>query len=76
MLAVPFDPTSGVSGDPVTVFEGPYASYLGGLPFRSYDIMPDGKRFIMVKELPDQGRAAGTTQMNVVVNWSQGLKRH
>ena len=36
MLAVPFDPMSGVHGDPVTVFEGSYASYLGGLPFRSY----------------------------------------
>lgn len=73
---MPFDPKSGVLGDPVTVFEGAYASYLGGLPFRSYDVTPDGKRFIMVKELADQSRAAATTHMSVVLNWSEDWKRH
>jgi eukaryotic-like serine/threonine-protein kinase len=75
MLAVPFDPRSGVRGDPVKVFEGSYAPYLGGLPFRSYDVTPDGKRFIIVKELPGQTQAAGTSQLNVVLNWSAELKR-
>ena len=76
MLAVPFDPKSGVHGDPVTVFEGSYASYLSGLPFRSYDVTPDGKRFIMVKDLPEASPGANTTQLNVVLNWSHDLRRH
>ena len=75
MLSVAFDPQSGVHGDPATVFEGRYASYLGGLPFRSYDVMPDGKRFIMIKEQSQPGEPAGTLQMNVVLNWSRDLKR-
>ena len=75
MFAVPFDSGSGVRGDPAMVFEGAYASYLGGLPFRSYDVTPDGKRFIMVKELPGQGQTAGTSQLNVVLHWSEELKR-
>jgi hypothetical protein len=76
MLAVPFDPVPGVRGDPVKVFDGSYGLYLGGLPFRSYDITPDGRNFIMVKELPDQSQGGGTSQLNVVLNWSEELKRH
>ena len=63
-------------GNPTTVFEGSYASYLGGLPFRAYDVTPDGKRFIMIKELAGSTGAADTSQLNVVLNWSGDLKRH
>ena len=76
LLSVQFDPRSGVRGRPTTLFEGSYASYLGGMPFRSYDVTPDGTRFIMVKDLPDTNGAAVTPQMTVVLNWSQALKRH
>lgn len=44
--------------------------------FRSYDVTPDGKRFIMIKELPGPADAADTPQMNVVLNWSPDVKRH
>ena len=31
-------------------------------------VTPDGKRFIMIKELPGPADAADTSQMNVVLN--------
>jgi hypothetical protein len=37
--------------------------------------MPDGKRFIMVKEQPQPSQAAGWPQLNVVLNWSPDLTR-
>jgi eukaryotic-like serine/threonine-protein kinase len=75
LLALPFDPRSGVHGRPITLFEGAYASYLGGLRYRSYDVTPDGEGFVMVKDLP-ASRESVTAQIDVVLNWSEGLKRH
>ena len=41
---------------------------------RTYDVSPDGKRFLMVKDATDQAPA---TPLSVVVvqNWSEELKR-
>lgn len=75
MLAVPFDPQSAVPGRAAMLFEGSYASYLSGLPFRSYDLSPDGRRFVMVKDLPVTTRAIAATEINVVLNWSHELVR-
>ena len=42
------------------------------VPIRGYDISPDGKRFLMVKESEEQPAA---TQLIVVLNWFEELKR-
>jgi len=56
-----------IPGSPTTLFDTRY--YIGG-PGRSYDVAPDGQRFLMIK-------AAGTEQapsMVVVLNWLEELK--
>jgi serine/threonine-protein kinase len=51
---------------PEVLFEGGY--FLGDRP--NYDISPDGQRFLMIKEAGQQ-----VTQINVVLNWFEELKR-
>jgi len=56
---------------PKLLFEGHYDP--GILAFeRDYDVSPDGQRFLMVKA-SDQESVA--TQLNVVLNWSDELRR-
>jgi hypothetical protein len=47
---------------------------------RQYDITPDGKQFVVVLDASTSATAGGTrrpppTQINVVLNWSEELKR-
>lgn len=44
----------------------------GGL--RDYDVMPDGKRFVMVFPSRDEAGRAERPRINVVVNWIEELK--
>ena len=53
---------------PKVMFEGPYLN----VPGVSYDVMPDGQHFIMIEE---NQKSAATTQLNVVFNWFEELKR-
>jgi len=53
---------------PQMMFEGPYLN----VPGVSYDVTPDGQRFIMLEESAKQ---PPTTQLNVVLNWFEDLKR-
>jgi len=53
---------------PKVMFEGPYLN----VPGVSYDVTPDGQHFIMIEE---NQKAASTTQLNVVFNWFEELKR-
>ena len=53
-------------------FEGQYFAVTPGLAGTAYDVSPDGQRFLMVKETD---RAASNAQINVVLNWSEELKR-
>jgi hypothetical protein len=39
---------------------------------RNYDVTADGQRFVMVKPSEQE---LGATQINVVLNWSEVLKR-
>ena len=57
------------AGNPVRLFEGPY--YRGGsnVPGRTYDVSPDGKRFLMIK-VDEPPRT-----IVVVLNWTEELKR-
>ena len=63
-----------VPGTPALVIGGRYS--LAGTG-RAYDIAPDGRRFLMVKEAtPTDGDDpfAGLTQIVVVLNWFEDLK--
>jgi serine/threonine-protein kinase len=59
------------AGKPRMLFEGPYVPT--GVTHPNYDVSPDGKRFLMVKE-SEQAQAA-PTQINVVLNWFEELKQ-
>ena len=57
------------AGTPGLVVEGPH---LGTLDGRSYDISPDGQRFLMIRDsAPGEtdDPFAGLTQIVVVQNW-------
>ncbi len=58
------------AGVPETIFEGPF--YAIGNGNTSYDVAPDGQRFVMIKDSAEQREAA---QINVVLNWFEELKR-
>jgi len=60
---------------PETLFKGTYVqlSTSSGQP---WDISPDGKRFLMMKEHPlTPSASAGLRKINIVVNWSEELKQ-
>jgi Tol biopolymer transport system component len=58
------------SGSPAKVIEGPYMTRsLRDKP--TYDVSTDGKRFLMVKQPPNQA----APQIVVVQNWTEELKR-
>ncbi len=58
------------AGTPRLLFEGPYD--LGPARTTNYDVTPDGQRFLMIK-LDEQ--AAGPSQLNVVLDWFEELRR-
>ncbi|MCI0698129.1 protein kinase [candidate division KSB1 bacterium] len=53
---------------PKLIFEGDYLNVWG----RSYDVSPDGQRFLLLKSSEEPSRQ---TQLNVVTNWFEELKR-
>jgi hypothetical protein len=73
-MSVAIQPRSGfAAGSPQVVFEGQYSAPQVG---RNYDVSPDGKRFLMIKEGPPAD-ASGTPppQLIVVQNWFEELKQ-
>ena len=75
LMTVPTEPTASLwsAGAPTPVVRPGYFT-AAGLPFtgRHYDVTLDGQRFLMLKE--DES-AASTAQINIVLNWSEELKR-
>ena len=71
MVATVEPQPSFTSGSPATIIDGPYL----GSNAHSYDISPDGQRFLMIKrtETNDEGLAPG--EVIVVQNWHEELKR-
>jgi eukaryotic-like serine/threonine-protein kinase len=60
------------AGKPRVLFEGRYNPAPGTTP--NYDVSPDGQRFLMIKP-SEASEAAAPTQINVVLNWFEELKR-
>jgi hypothetical protein len=54
---------------PRKLFDGPYA--LSAIQDRSYDVTPDGQRFLIVRHAD---AAQGTVRLNAIVNWFDALK--
>ncbi len=71
MMAVPVT-TQGTfaAGHPTVLFEGSYLASTFPLTGVTYDVTRDGQRFLMVKD-----ETTSATQINVVVNWFEELKR-
>jgi len=61
------------AGKPKMLFEGRYGPPGAGGTFPHYDVSPDGQRFLMLK--PVEQVQAAPTQINVVLNWTEELKR-
>jgi hypothetical protein len=59
------------AGKPKVLFERRYEPTPATGP--NYDVSPDGQRFLMLK--PSEQETAAPTQINVVLNWSEELKR-
>ncbi|MGA9885000.1 MAG: protein kinase [Candidatus Acidiferrales bacterium] len=60
------------AGNPKMLFQGGYISNTAGA-FPAFDVSPDGQRFLMLKPVTQQ--QAAPTQINVVLNWAEELKR-
>ena len=59
------------AGKPRMLFAGRYE--LSPYPVPNYDVSPDGQRFLMLK--PDEQTSSSVTQIVVVQNWFEELKR-
>ena len=71
MMSVEISTQSGfAAGNPRQLFAGQYMTTTITIP--NYDVSPDGQRFLMLK--PNE-QAQSATQINVVLNWFEELKR-
>ncbi len=70
-MAVVSEPRFAAAGQPVRIVDGRY--YSSG-PYRTYDVSPDGKRFLMIKADESQGQTAAASIV-IVQNWFEELKR-
>ncbi len=57
------------AGSPKALFEGQF--FTGGDGNTSYDVAPDGQRFVMIKQSEEQQ----VGQIHVVLNWFEELNR-
>ena len=61
-----------VASAPRMLFEGRFYTSIN---WRNYDVSPDGRRFLMIKEQAENSDASGPSQFTVVLNWFDELKR-
>ena len=71
MMAVQIDDQGSAASRIEKLFSGPYASANGGYARANYDVFPDGS-FLMLKPAEQHGPL---TQINVVLGWSEEVKR-
>jgi serine/threonine-protein kinase len=71
LTVVPVQTSGGafVYGNPVTVIQTAYARPVENT--HPYDVSPDGRRFLMIKE---DAAAAARTGLIVVLNWAEELR--
>ncbi len=67
VVGITTEPTF-TQGSPAVLFTGNYQQTSFGNP--QYDVAPDGQRFLMIKQ-----EQTGVTQINVIQNWFEELKR-
>jgi serine/threonine-protein kinase len=75
LTAVPIQSTATTfsAGNPSKVFD---SRYFTGSLYRTYDVSPDGQRFLMIKDTvsTDQTSTSTPASMVVVLNWFEELK--
>jgi Tol biopolymer transport system component len=71
VMVVSVDPATGTVGRPTALFAGRYASNEDWSTPPSYDVTPDGERFLMLKFAADAERR----RVNVVTNWFAELRQ-
>ena len=59
---------------PTKLFEGHYGA-MPGQAGRTYDVAPDGNRFLMIKPVGGADPTARPTSLVVVQNWPAALPR-
>jgi len=70
-VSVHTTPTFGFEG-PTKLFDGPY--YFGAAG-RTYDVSPDGQRFLLIKNTMSGDQTSTLPSIVVVVNWVEELKQ-
>jgi len=60
---------------PTLVVKEGYFTSPGGNPGRTYDIAPDGQRFLMIKEGGGSEQTAAPPQIIILQHWLEELKR-
>ena len=70
VMAVSIDLATGATGTPRLLFEGPYPDNPGWTRPRSYDVTPDGERFLMTRLSGKQPQP----RIAVVLNWFDELR--
>jgi len=74
LMSVPVKPgTTWTGGTPTRLIEAPYFRGGGGNDSRMYDVSPDGKRFLMIKQ--DISANQPSARIVVVQGWLEELKR-
>jgi eukaryotic-like serine/threonine-protein kinase len=72
MMAVDISTQPGFAAStPHMLFQGRYEQ--PPVPLHNFDVSPDGQRFLMLKAVEEE--QAAPTQINVVLNWFEELKR-
>ena len=71
VMAVSLDLETGRIGQPVALFAGPYQDNPGWTRPRSYDVSPDGERFLLTRVPGDRPRP----RVAVVLNWFDELRQ-
>jgi len=78
-MGVPVKTSPALSlGTPEVLFRGKYTS-LRSSPYASelgpWDIRPDGRRFLMMKDMESTAAAEGPQRIHIVLNWFEELKQ-
>jgi serine/threonine-protein kinase len=76
IMAVPVTPGPNLAfGKPTVVVSGPYAAR-ASFNGRHYDVSPDGRRFLLLKEVETAGAdKPAAPEIRLVQNWFEELKR-